>query len=94
MIFGELKARKGFRKKIIPILFIDDECPLCKEPLYVLIERKYGISLEQKYARYSDFIIPDSIFDMICESMGRDPIEERKNLLRKYWEDIQKVLDK
>jgi hypothetical protein len=52
------------------------------------------ISSKQKYARYSDFVIPDSIFDMICKSMGRDPIEERKNLLRKYWEDIQKVLDK
>lgn len=94
MMFLIVKPKKGFFKKKLPLVFIDDKKEVCEEPMVRRLKQTYDIDIEKDYKRYTDFYIPDPLFDMLCESLGRNPAEEQINLLKSYWEDIKKVLDK
>lgn len=94
MMFLIVKPKKGFFKKKLPLVFIDDKKEVCEEPMVCRLKRTYGIDIEKDYERYIDFCIPDNLFEMFCKALGRNPAEEQINLLKSYWEDIKKILDK
>jgi hypothetical protein len=94
MVVLEIKQKKGIRKKKLPMMFVDDTRPVHEEPLYQMIKTKYHFELGGKFEPYTDVIIPDSIFDLLCSVTNRDPDTERTTLVSSYWESIQKVLDK
>lgn len=90
----ESKRRFFKRKGKLPIMFVDDRRDIKEEPLYYMIRRHYSFNLDDKYIPHTVLYIPDQYFDIICTATGRDPIEERRRLVKEYWDDIKKILDK